>query len=141
MEMSKMQLEIFKDALSTNRIGYYKYENGMVLITSNGCVGYFIPENKLLIDLEKSGKDFAQDPCGTEERLELQLTNEMEYLYKDRIVRKLTCEKFDVWVNNKYIKEFKNCTFWGGSSPNSSIIIKDIIAKNPIALICPIRRR
>lgn len=101
-------------------------ETNKTLVT-NGIVGYFLPENEILIDHQSVN----EKGCGVFDNFEFKKplldTMTLEE-HGGKPLRKFISQydnkdkDFEVYVNDKLLKHFKDCYFWSMGPKNKSLL-------------------
>lgn len=138
MNYNTIQKKLFSKLLSGARVCYLSGDEEKEIGLTDGYVMYIIPKNKLAISMEKmtaleNSSDILsekQDDC------QVMPTGNMKSLGNDVAVQ-YKCDKFEVWVNEKFLKEFDECNLFA-SGPLNRVLVKTKFNKK-VGVILPIR--
>ena len=121
--------------------------NSKILVT-NGIVGYFLPESQILISRQSiNGEGYGIfDDFKFEKPLLDTMTLEQ---HGGKTLRKFISQyddkdkDFEVYVNDKLLKHFKDCYFWSMGPKKQVLVTRVIDADKPddvVGLVMPINR-
>lgn len=121
--------------------------NSKILVT-NGIVGYFLPENEILINRQSVNERgyYVFDDFEFKKPLLDTMTLEQ---HGGKTLRKFITQyddkdkDFVVYVNDKLLKRFKDCYFWAMGPKKQVLVTRVIDADSPadvVGLVMPINR-
>lgn len=140
MNYNTIQKKIFAKLLSGARICYTSAsEDGEIGLT-DGYVMYIIPKTKLAISMEKMSALKTDTDILSEkpEDRQVKSTGNMKSLINGVAVQ-YKCNEFEIWMNEKFFKEFKGCKFFA-HSPHGRILVKTMFDEK-IGVIMPVRMK
>lgn len=121
--------------------------NSKILVT-NGIVGYFLPENEILINRQSVNEQGYYVFDGFEFTKPLLDTMTLEQ-HGGKTLRKFITQyddkdkDFEVYVNDKLLKHFKDCYFWSMGPKKQVLVTRVIDADSPadvVGLVMPINK-
>ena len=136
----KIQSYMFKGILKEQKhICYCEYDDNFIAVTWNGFQLYILQKNSLCFSLDKCCElnTLADLLTMTEEDKKLILTNTLKVMDKE-YYRKLKADDFIIWVNDKYIKDFGDMSYYAGN-PLGRILITEPFTDKIIGCVMPIR--
>ncbi len=136
----KIQSYMFKGILKeSKRICYCEYDDNSIVVTWNGFQLYILRKNSLCFSLDKCCElnTLADLLTMTEEDKELRFTNVLKVIEKE-YYRKLKADDFIIWVNDKYIKDFGDMSYYAGN-PLGRILVAKPFTDKIIGCVMPIR--
>ena len=124
-------------ALTSDRAGVLKLDDGRVLLTADGFTAVVIPQKYLMLDVSRFGGLSKRVLDGIDKVPELKLTCNCRYTDPNKIVRRLKLDSDkSVYVNDKYIKFFGTGVSYKGDECKVFVFEKD--SNKLIGLILPI---
>lgn len=148
MFYKKAQREIFNAMLSENtRAGKFALENGKILITINGTVGWAFPESVLQINAEKLRDIPALNTDGFISK-ENELEQTIDFVLADQrsktLVQRYRKGKTSVFINPKLLQHFQNPTLYQKDAPLGVIVVTEQYRNGTneiVGVVCPVRDR
>lgn len=139
MNYEKVQSDYIRRA-AKEKIYCVRLQDGHGILLCDGYAGYVIPNQYCYIDpnkflcLKANVNYFIS--INDNDR-ELKLTN---HYIKNRAsyIVKATCEEFDVWINEKYLKPFTAPKLYGCGETERVLVVNEL-TNSPYGIIMPIR--
>lgn len=137
MNYNTMQKKMFNKLLSGARVCYLDNGDGEIGLT-DGYVMYIIPKKELAISAEKMSAIENHSDLFEEKQEDCRVTptGNMKSL-RDGVAVQYKCDRFEIWMNEKFLKEFQGCDFFA-NSPLSRVLVKTKFDKK-VGVIMPIR--
>lgn len=123
MNIKKLQLEVCKALTDEKKtVISFKLSSGKTAVTINGRKSVVFHPHECIFDLSKTEQ---RESPGFEYVVRdndrpLTLTNKI-FIHENKMLHKLSCDDFDVYINVKYVGEFDECEFYA-FSPHSRIL-------------------
>ena len=136
----KIQSYMFKGILKKSECTCYcEYDENSIAVTWNGFQLYILQKNSLCFSLDKCCElnTLADLLTMTEEDKKLTFTNTLKVIEK-KYYRKLKADDFIIWVNDKYIKDFGDMSYYAGNSLGR-ILVTEPFTDKIIGCVMPIR--
>ena len=101
----KIQTEIIKTLINNGRFAYCEYNDGMWVTTDGFCV-YNIPKSQVFVDVSKiePWKGFSETLSQFKNSNEAKSTGEMKILERFNVVKFVTADGEEHWLQEKYAK-------------------------------------
>ena len=101
----KIQTEIIKTLINNGRLTYCEYNDGM-WVTTDGFCAYNIPKSQFFVDVSKvePNKGFESLRSQFENSSVSKATGEMKILEKFNVVKFVTADGEEHWLQEKYAK-------------------------------------
>lgn len=106
----KIQTEIIKTLIKNDRIGYCEYDSG-IWVTTDGFCAYNIPKSQFFVDVSnvEPSKSVESLCLQFENSNEVKPTGEMKMLHRFNVVKFVTADGEEHWLQEKYAKL---CNSW-----------------------------
>lgn len=137
MNNNTIQKKMFNKLLSGERVCYMDNSAEEIGLT-DGYVMYIIPKSELAISMEKMSALETSIDIVYEKQEDCQVmpTGDVKSL-GNRVAVQYKCDKFKIWIDEKFSNEFDGCNFFA-SSPLSRVLVKTKFDKE-VGVIFPIR--
>lgn len=136
----KIQNYMFKSLLKNPEMACYSdYGEKAVAVTWNAFELYVLPKKDICFNLDKCKKspNLSEYLEMTSDDKKLTLTDILTQSGKG-YRRKLKAKDFDVWVNDKYLKDFGAAKYYA-RKPLDRVLVTDIVTDDVIGLVLPVR--
>lgn len=136
----KIQGYMLKSLLTDpERACYWEYEENSVAVTWNGFQIYVLPKKDICFALDKCGRFGKLGALLTmvADDNELTPTDTLKQLGKG-YGRKLKAKDFDIWVNDKHLKDFGEVKYYAFNSLGR-ILVTDTETDEIIGCILPVK--
>lgn len=138
MNSNTIQKKMFNKLLSGDRIYYLENDDKEIGLT-DGYVMYIIPKQELAISREKMSKAENLDVLSPNpDDCHITPTGNMKS-FRGGVAVQYKCDKFVIWMNEKFLKEFNGCDFYA-SGPLSRVLAKTKFDEK-VGVILPIRMK
>ena len=136
----KIQSYMFKGILKKSECTCYcEYDENSIAVTWNGFQLYILEKNSLCFSLNKCRErnNLADLLTMTEKDKKLTLTNTLKVIVNEYYC-KLKADDFTIWVNDKYLKDFENMSYYASNSLGR-ILVTEPFTDKIIGCVMPIR--
>lgn len=132
----KIQTEIIKTLIKNGRLAYCEYDNGM-WVTTDGFCAYNIPKSQFFVDVSKvePSKSVESLCLQFENSNEVKATGEMKILERFNVVKFVTADGEEHWLQEKYAKlcdswRVYKYTFYGCNGGIPVVMAMEVNMKN-----------
>ena len=109
----KIQTEIIKTLINNGRFAYCEYNDGM-WVTTDGFCAYKILKSQFFVDVSKiePWKGFSETLSQFNHSNEVRATGEMKILERFNVVKFVTADGEEHWLQEKYAKLCNSWSFY-----------------------------
>lgn len=140
MNNNTIQKKMFNKLLGGARICYLNADGDKEIGLTDGYVMYIIPKKELAISVEKmTALETSTDIlCENQDDCRVMPTGNMKST-GNGIAVQYKCDKFEIWMNEKFVREFDGCNFFA-NGPLGRVLVKTKFNKK-VGIILPIRMK
>ena len=109
----KIQTEIIKTLINNGRLAYCEYNDGM-WVTTDGFCAYNIPKSQFFVDVSKIEPNKSVESLRSqfENSNEAKATGEMKILERFNVVKFVTADGEEHWLQEKFAKLCDSWSFY-----------------------------